>query len=352
MRQKIAELRIRLQRPRGRDNNLNNTHCLQHKIVRQLRSLRLSYLIPNSPVCDDDLLAIQKEIQKILVKQKTSDKHKRINIWSNLMRNGTKSKNRCVYKWIQSKTNHQLPNFVLNAEGKILFDPKEAILEVHSVWDTVFSVNAGFRESTEILPEIWPLVEQVRKATQLPKLRGADLRSQVLKRNVRAAAGLDGWRTVEAQLLPVQFYNALAAFFIQIENGERSAPHRITQVKQVLLPKPGSKPGDPLSKRIIALLSVFIVSYTSLRLKQLCHWQSMVFPPQLVGGIKGRHLATIPMQLRLDIDNANKSGRTLIGIKLDKSKAFDRIVPAVASLLMLAFGIEHSVVIFFYTALF
>ena len=105
---------------------------------------------------------------------------------------------------------------------------------------------------------------------------------------------------------------------------------------------------------VSALLPCFrflIMNYTSLCFKQLRYWQNIVFPPQLVGGIKGRHLATVPIQLRLDIGNANNSGRTLLGIKLNKSKAFDRIVRAVASLLMLASGIEYSIV-FFFTQLF
>ena len=270
-------------------------------------------------------------------------------MWTNLMKNGTKTKNvdRCVFQWIHSKTHHQLPNFVLNSEGKILFDPKEAISEVHSVWDSVFSVNAGFPDPSSILAEIWPVVEPVRLPTNLPDLCGKDLKDQVQKRNIRAAPGLDGWRTIEAQFLPIQFYAALSSFFVDIEKGNRNAPLRMSQVKQVLLPKPGSKPGDPLSKRIIALLSVFIVSYTSLRFKQLCYWQNAIFPPELCGGIKGRVLSTIPVQMRLDIDHASSAGKTLLGVKIDKSKAFDRIVPAVAALLMLAFGVERSLVNFF-----
>ena len=147
--------------------------------------------------------------------------------------------------------------------------------------------------------------------------------------------------------MPIQFYDALSSFFVDIEKGNRNAPLRMSQVKQVLLPKPGSKPGDPLSKRIIALLSVFIVSYTSLRFKQLCYWQNAIFPPELCGGIKGRVLSTIPVHMRLDIDHASSAGKTLLGVKIDKSKAFDRIVPAVAALLMLAFGVERSLVNFF-----
>ena len=52
-------------------------------------------------------------------------------------------------------------------------------------------------------------------------------------------------------------------------------------------------------------------------------------------------------QLRSDLDVAKHEDEVLVGLKLDKSKCFDRLIPAMAGVLMLAFGLPRGVVHFF-----
>lgn len=52
-------------------------------------------------------------------------------------------------------------------------------------------------------------------------------------------------------------------------------------------------------------------------------------------------------QIRLDIDEAKAQNHTLIGLKLDKAKAFDRVVPAFVAALFLAFGVPKGITNFF-----
>ena len=70
-------------------------------------------------------------------------------------------------------------------------------------------------------------------------------------------------------------------------------------------------------------------------------------PKQLFGGIKGRNMSEVFSRVQLEIDFAKQQNTDLIGLKLDKSKCFDRLIPSVTSSLFLAFGVPVTVVTFF-----
>lgn len=167
----------------------------------------------------------------------------------------------------------------------------------------------------------------------------------VLSSPLLGAAGIDGWRTVEMFSLPNFVYDQIATFFRGIEDGTRLMPKQLATAKQVLLNKNGLD--DPMQKRIISLLPSFLLAYTGTRFRHLQSWQQSVFPSEIKGGIKGRCLSDIPTNLRLCINTSKQSKCPLVGIKLDKSKCFDRIVYPIAASLLLGFGCPKKVVSFF-----
>ena len=59
----------------------------------------------------------------------------------------------------------------------------------------------------------------------------------------------------------------------------------------------------------------------------------------IIGGIKGRTMPLLHTALRLDIDTAQHADQDLIGVKLDKAKCFDRIVPSITCALFLVLGL-------------
>lgn len=68
-------------------------------------------------------------------------------------------------------------------------------------------------------------------------------------------------------------------------------------------------------------------------------------PPSILGGgIRHRHMSTLYNELRLEIDCAKLDGIPLIGLKLDKAKAFNKIIPSYAAALFLAFGSPKTIV--------
>lgn len=67
-----------------------------------------------------------------------------------------------------------------------------------------------------------------------------------------------------------------------------------------------------------------------------------VMPEKLYGGIKRRYMSHLSTGLQQALDNAHDSKHHLVGMKIDKAKAFDMLVPAVTVLLFLAYGIPPS----------
>ena len=141
-----------------------------------------------------------------------------------------------------------------------------------------------------------------------------------------AAPGMDGWRTTDLQHLPLPCCRAIASFFCALEDEcDSEMPAVLTRAKQVILNKPG--PASPLNKRLITILSPMLLAYTGTRFRQLQEWQNCVFPQTLCGGIKNRDMSDVSVGLRLELDSAQASSDPLVGIKLDQSKCFDRLVP-------------------------
>ena len=115
--------------------------------------------------------------------------------------------------------------------------------------------------------------------------------------------------------------------------------------KQVILDKNGED--TPLQKRLLSILPALVLSYTSVRFRQLQEWQKNIMPKQLHGGICGRKMSDIPIGLQIQVDNAKCHNEHFVGLKLDKSKCFDRLIPSVTAALFAALGIPPSLNNFF-----
>ena len=99
-----------------------------------------------------------------------------------------------------------------------------------------------------------------------------------------------------------------------------------------------------MNKRLITIIPALLLAYTGARYEQLQSWQEATMPSSIIGGIKGRTMPLLHTALRLDIDTALHAGQDLIGVKLDKAKCFDRIVPSITCALFLALGLPKGFV--------
>ena len=58
-------------------------------------------------------------------------------------------------------------------------------------------------------------------------------------------------------------------------------------------------------------------------------------------------MVAIPNTLHIEIDESYASHNDLVGLKLDKSKCFDRLMPSVTAALVLAYGLPKGFTSFF-----
>lgn len=345
--QLVTELRHRLLRHAVKYADFVNTWNLQQKVQMHLLKIdSCRWWNPEIHLHDDALKCVLTCLHDSINRVRDKEKRQRIANWKRKMTEGTKSKqvDKFVFAWIKSKAQQNSPNLIRDSDGDIIVDPDHAILEINNQWDQVFAANVLHSDPMEVLKFAWPHVQSDRCVAEIPPVTGNDLRTQAIRRKIDAAPGLDGWRTSEMKMLPTCVYDVAAMFFEQVEQGKRQLPSCLTVARQVILDKKGD---SPLQKRLISLLPIFLLCYTSLRYRQLQQWQRTQMPPQLFGGIKNRQMSQLQTRVRLSLDEARQSGNAIIGVKLDKAKCFDRLVPTIASALMIAFGVPTKVVMVF-----
>ena len=266
---------------------------------------------------------------------------KRIRSWKNKIRNSEQQGCAFIFQRLRNKASDEPPN--QNADGQIVTHPESAIAEINKSWDTVFAANVLADHPLKMLETVWPYISDKQATVSLSPITGDMLFQVVQKRKTQAAPGLDGWGTNELQALPKCCFDVLADFFKVIEDTDEPLPSALTFAKQVILNKPG--PASPLNKRLITVLPP-LLAYTGARYNQLQEWQSRAMPAAIVGGVKGRFMSSFSLynDMRLDIDVANLDNECVVGVKLDKSTAFHRIIPQFAACLFVAFGIPQNVV--------
>ena len=230
-------------------------------------------------------------------------------------------------------------------KGNIITQPTAAIDRMNNDWDCVFATNILRDQPTKVLKIIWPYIKEEIHPVDLPPLRAIDLFDTVHRRNPLAAPGLDGWRTTDIQKLPVRAFAPIADFLNQLEACNEDIPGILTKAKQMVLNKNGS--AEPMQKRLITVLPVFLLMYSGTRFHQLRSWQQKAMPHQLHGGIQNRQMSTISNTLRVHIDTAHANDEPLLGMKLDKAKCFDRLIPEYVAALFLSFGLPSPFVSFF-----
>ena len=288
---------------------------------------------------DANLTWIRSEAQAWVVQCK----QKRIAAWKHKIQTAEKGTMKFIYHHLKNKSCDEPPNLVHDADGNIIYHPQHAIAAINDKWDDIFSANVSHEEPLHVLRVVWPYLDHDVEPWSLAALTGADILQTIQNRNPLAAAGLDGWRTSDLQKLPLTCCEAIAAFFNRLETEcESSIPDVLVRAKQIILNKPGLS--TPLNKRLIAVMSPLLLAYSGTRFRHLQEWQRSRLPRQLCGGIQGRTMASVSVGIRLDIDQAMCDQTDLVGIKLDQSKCFDRIVPAIAGVLFLAFGMPKGVV--------
>ena len=342
----LNELSHRLRRHSLKPADWHETRVLCSKTWQRIRDSDnllawQKYACPTLDIVDENIRRLKEEIQ---LKEREA-KNNRILMWRQKVKASAKGTKAYIFLHLKNKVQEDPPNLIVDRQGNTLYQPNEAICEINSQWDDIFAANVLRSDPIDVLRVIWPYVSHECHKIDDIELTAAELFATVQQRRTTAAPGLDGWRTEELQRLPVACFEPVVAYFKAIENNASALAKTLTCAKQVLLNKNGL--AEPMHKRIITIMPALTLAYTGTRFRQLQSWQAYALPKTILGAVSGRSMATIATSIRLDIDHADVHDDAVVGIKLDKSKCFDRINPDYAATLFLTFGIPSGIIAFF-----
>lgn len=336
---RLNELFIRRTRgPKG-DHDWFNYHRTCQKVQQGL----LDAKAPVQWVASDRITLVHIQTARswvlaVIQEHTKTTKHDRIQRWKHRIQQSAQSGCNYIFQHLRNKLTEEPPNLIQDSHGNIIYQPEQVLTCLNECWDSVYGVNTDHAHPLKMLEIIWPYIKHQIHEAELPPIDAHALFQVVQRRKKQAAPGLDGWRTCELQALPCSAFQPVAEFFEWAENqfGDH-LPQMLTCTKQMILHKPGP----------ITILPALLLAYTGSRYAQLQSWQQTTMPTEVVGGICGRTMPMLHTALRLDLDEASLQQDELVGIKLDKAKCFDRIIPSHTSALFLAFGLpKHFVNIF------
>ena len=295
---RLDELSVRLSRAVGSAQDGFNTTRLALKTYSGVQRFckAIVWAIPSQPTLVE-LHLVRRWAETFAMTIDSRIRLKRVQSWKRKINQSAEHGCAYIFQHLRQKAQDEPPNLVTNSHNQIVTQPEEAIQTLNEVWGDIFAAN--------VLSE------------------------------------LDGWRTQELQAMHPSYFHVLALFFKSLEESDDPLPRALVFAKQVILNKPG--PASATNKKQITVLPPLLLAYTGARYAQLQQWQQQAFPSAIIGGVKHRAMSNLSNEVRLELDSANLDGDTVVGIKLDKSKAFDRIIPQFAACLFVAFGIPTHV---------
>eukprot|EP00434_Breviolum_minutum_P002918 symbB.v1.2.002565.t1/scaffold136.1/size304296/18 len=188
-----------------------------------------------------------------------SIRHSRIQGWKKRMQHSAATTNKDVFTYL--KMRHNMPVFtsICDLEGKPIYNPNDALRFACDQWDEVFSANRSSFPSEPFFNVVGPLLGNNPHRCQMQPITEIELKNASQQRKVSASPGMDGWRTDELHALPATAFRPWAQLWNGIESGQFEVPKIFKCARLVMLPKPDAKNHQPISRRLISLLSAQFV---------------------------------------------------------------------------------------------
>jgi len=281
----------------------------------------------------DDLSALWDAFVAIRDKKAFHVRHRRTKEWRNKIAKSAMSDCKDVYNFLKRK--HEIPNHnvITNADGMPFYHPADALDFARSQWNPIFQYHETTVPSKPLLDVIGNMLDVACRKPQWNPISPKQLFDAIQTRKSTAAGGIDGWRTGEMKLLSLVNFIPWAILWNKIEEGQWRIPKSLQIARLVMLPKPGAKTQQPIDFRLIALLSIPYLLWSKVRFQDLTPSMHDVFPSEIFGGIKGKKTSDVAHHIAIRCERAIAMKQDVIGIKIDRSKCFDRIdVPIIATL--------------------
>ena len=315
------------------------THRTLRRFCRVARELRFAYTdedltpVGVAPLCERVEAALR---DAHLMRQRAA-----VARWKERLRHSALHSGKEVFAHLRSVTLVAHSNSLAGPDGAPAYHPAVALAHAADQWNTVFEVHAEDFPVDPLMRPVQHLLEQRASPLVLDPVSAEDLAASVARRSPDSSAGLDGWRAAELRALPVPVFRLLAYLFQQVELGRWPMPRIFGTARLAVLDK-GAGP-SPLSKRLIAVLPICYLAWSSARFRASTAWQRTVLPPEVVGGVPGRRVEDITHHMALDLHEARATDTPFAGIQVDRSKCFDRLMPRQIVALLTALGFPAAV---------
>lgn len=148
-----------------------------------------------------------------------------------------------------------------------------------------------------------------------PQLKG------IVHKNNKSAAGIDGWKPCEWDLLPLGFFYAQNELWNTIVERGLSLPDAWTQINIVFIPKDD----DEGSMRPISIAALAWRTCMASVAHNARPWMELWAHPDLYGGIPGRTPEDLHERRLQAIQESEEANEAISGGKVDLSKCFDRV---------------------------
>ena len=293
------------------------------RIQRALSSFGISFdcLWPSQ----DDLLQIWQSVSDLKDKLCLQIRRERADQWKKKMEHSAVTDFRDVFKFLKLK--HRIPSHtvVTDQNNCPIYNPVDAIKLAREQWNPIFDDHKESIPTDPFVRVVGPLLDSIAKPCEFCDIDPSQLFDAIQSRPNETAGGVDGWRTVEMKALPVKCFHPWAKIWNQIENGVWEIPQIFQVARLTMLPKPGAKTHQPIDRRLINLMNIHYLLWSKVRFQHLSKWQTEVFPVTVCGGVKGRQTSDIAHNIAVRTELALATNDPVVGVKIDRSKCFDRI---------------------------
>ena len=320
---RIDDLAFKIDHPNPSPNCVRIAATAWKRIRHALEAFQIPHKIswPNH----DDLLYIWQKVsdlKDILVLQ---IRRERASAWKKRMEHSAVTDYRDIFKFLKLK--HRVPTHavVTDRNNLPIYNPQDAIKLAREQWNPVFDVHKDPIPTQPFEQVVGPLLDVMAKPCNFDDIKTFELHRAIQTRPNEAAGGVDGWRTPELKALPEKCFIPWAKIWNMIETGHWSLPKVFQIARLTMLPKPGAKTMQPIDRRLINLLNIHYLLWSKVRFQHLSKWQQDVFPKSVCGGVKGRQTSDIAHHIAIANELALSTNTPVAGVKIDRSKCFDRI---------------------------
>jgi len=320
---RIDDLSFKISKENPTPNCRRIANAVWKRIQRALSSFEISF--QGQWPSQDDLLQIWQSVSDLKDKVCLQIRRERASQWKKKMEHSAVTDFRDIFKFLKLK--HRTPSHtvVTDENNHPIYNPIEAIKLARKQWNPIFDDH---KESIPIDPFIrvvGPLLDSIAKPCDFSDIDPFQLFEAIKSRPNETAGGVDGWRTTELKALPVKCYYPWAIIWNQIEKGFWELPQIFQIARLTMLPKPGAKTLQPIDRRLINLMNIHYLLWSKVRFQHLSKWQTEVFPASVCGGVKGRQTSDIAHNIAVRTELALATNDPVVGVKIDRSKCFDRI---------------------------